>query len=177
MPTRDTLHDAEQVRRKWQQARSDVTETIWLAADVCVPTNHDTQRVARALTENTCIPRICLQDSDNVCSAHFCHLNHFFHIPPVFCQFISTTFVNLTTFVNSEVTGFINNITHLCRYRRGHYFCQRGPTTSVNRNFIILCLYNTECYAQSHFAVVINCCFFVIYYLVLVNQILPSHVC
>ena len=58
-----------------------------------------------------------------------------------FCQFISTAFVNLTTFVNfvnSELTSFVSNINHLCRYRRGHYFCQQGPTTFVNRNFMIL---------------------------------------
>ena len=52
------------------------------------------------------------------------------------CQFIATVFVNLITFVNSELTSFVNNINHLCRYRRGHYFCQQGPTTFVNRNCI-----------------------------------------
>ena len=46
-----------------------------------------------------------------------------------FCQFIATVVVNLITFVNSELTSFVNNINHLCRYRRGHYFCQQGPTT------------------------------------------------
>ena len=42
-----------------------------------------------------------------------------------FCQFISTAFVNFTTFVN---------FCHL----RAHSFCQQGPTTFVNRNFMIL---------------------------------------
>ena len=33
-------------------------------------------------------------------STHLCHLNHFFVTTHQFCQFISTTFANLTTFVN-----------------------------------------------------------------------------
>ena len=41
-----------------------------------------------------------------------------------FCQFKSSTFVSLTSFVNSELTSFVTNINHLCRYGRGHYFCQ-----------------------------------------------------
>ena len=49
-----------------------------------------------------------------------------------FCQFISTTFVN------SGLTSFVSNINHLCRYRRGHYFCQQDPTTLVNCNCMIL---------------------------------------
>ena len=77
-----------------------------------------------------------------VCSAHFCHLNHFCHSSPVlsihinrfcqprhFCQLLST-------FVNSELTSFVNNINHLCRYRRGHYFCQQGPTTFVDATMV-----------------------------------------
>ena len=67
-----------------------------------------------------------------------------------FCQFISAAFVNLTTFVNSELTSYVNNINHLCRYRRGHYFCQQGPTTFVNRNLFPI----YECYAQSQFEVI-----------------------
>ena len=42
------------------------------------------------------------------------------------------------TFVNSELTSFVNNINHLCRYRRGHYFCQQGPTTLNLSTVIVL---------------------------------------
>ena len=41
--------------------------------------------------------------------------------------FISTTLVNLTAFVNFcqlGATSFVTNINHVCRYGRGHYFCQ-----------------------------------------------------
>ena len=55
-----------------------------------------------------------------------------------FCQFISTAFVNLTTFVNFcqlRAHQFCQQYQPLvvCRYRRGHYFCQQGPTTFVKR--------------------------------------------
>ena len=73
----------------------------------------------------------------HVCSAHFCHLTTFVTVHQ-FCQFISTAFVNLTTFVNSELTSFVNNINHLCRYRRSHYFCQQGPTTLNLSTVIVL---------------------------------------
>ena len=69
--------------------------------------------------------RFNLRDSAHVCSAQFCHLNHFCHSSPL-----------LSTFVNTEVYSFVNNINHLCRYRRGHYFSQPRPTTFVNRNCI-----------------------------------------
>ena len=45
-----------------------------------------------------------------VCSAHFCHLNHI--TAHQFCQFISTAFVNLTSFVN------------FC-HPSAHQFCQK----------------------------------------------------
>ena len=75
------------------------------------------------------------------CSAHF--------LSPQPLLSLLTSFVNsyqpllstsplLSTFVKSEVTSFVNNINHLCRYIRGHYFCQQGPTRYVTRNFIIL---------------------------------------
>ena len=53
-------------------------------------------------------------------------------------QPILSTSPLLSTFVNSDLTSFFNNINHLCPYRRGHYFCQQSPTTFVNRNFMIL---------------------------------------
>ena len=73
----------------------------------------------------------------HVCSAHF------FSPQPLLSQL--TSFVNsyqpllstsplLSTFFNSELTSFVNNINHLCRFRRGHHFCQQGPTIFVNRN-------------------------------------------
>ena len=82
--------------------------------------------------------------SKDVCSAHFCHLNHFVTAHQ-FCQFISTVFVNLTTFVNSEVTSFVNNINHLCRYRQ---YPSSQPELSGTARCILelLCVSNNETY-------------------------------
>ena len=56
-----------------------------------------------------------------------------------FCEFISTAFINLTTFINFcqlRPHQFCQQYQPLMSYRRGHYFCQQGSTTFVNRNFI-----------------------------------------
>ena len=56
--------------------------------------------------------------------------------------FISTAFVNLITFVNSELTSFFQQyqpfMSLQTTFVAADYFCQQGPTTFVNRNFMIL---------------------------------------
>ena len=82
------------------------------------------------------------------CSAHLCHLNHFCHSSPVlsihinrFCQPHHLCQLRAHQFCQQY-----QPLRPLCRYRRGHYFCQQGPTTFVNRNFMILPM----CAMRSH---------------------------
>ena len=107
-----------------------------------------------------------------VCSAYFCHLNHFYRSSRLLSIFISTTFVNLTAFVNSELTSFATHINHLA------YVTTDEVTTFVNRSahfcrphttFLVLSMNDI----QSHFEE--NCFYLIIWFLV--NQILPTPIC
>ena len=65
------------------------------------------------------------QQLENSCSAHFCHLTTFVTAHQ-FCQFISTAFVNLTTFVN------------FCQLR-AHQLCQQyQPLMSLQMRSLLL---------------------------------------
>ena len=68
-----------------------------------------------------------------------------------------------------DVDVDVNNINHLCRCRRGHYFCQQGPTTFDNRDCIAyLQVLHSVTFLSNQLILVIN--------LVLANQLLPTHV-
>ena len=106
-----------------------------------------------------------------ICSAYFCHLNHFCHSSQLlsihinhfcerhrFCQLLSTqsspvlSQISTTYVTTDEVTTFVNRSAHFCR---PHIFF-------LSMNGI-----------QSHFEE--NCFYLIIWFLV--NQILPTPIC
>ena len=89
-----------------------------------------------------------------------------------FCQFISTTFVNLTAFVNFcqlRAHQFCHKYQPLMSLRTRSLLLSTGPPTFVARTFFVLSMNGI----QSHFEE--NCFYLISWFLV--NQILPTPIC
>ena len=106
-----------------------------------------------------------------VCSAYFCHLNHFCHSsrllsihinhfcqPHRFCQLLST-----------QSSPILSHINHLCHYGRGHYFCQPVRPLLSPAHFLS--------YPSMVFSHILKKTVFILIIWFLVNQILPTPIC